>query len=65
MRAYDKERCICDLFLRPDEYDAEERVYAIEEYRARSLDLEKLYSCAKQFGVYEKVKNVFEVLTWN
>ncbi|MCR4562673.1 MAG: type IV toxin-antitoxin system AbiEi family antitoxin domain-containing protein [Bacilli bacterium] len=65
VKAYDKERCICDLFLRPNEYDAEERAYAIDEYRVRFLDLEKLYACAKQLGVYEKVKNVFEVLTWN
>ncbi len=65
VKAYDKERCLCDLFLRPDEYDAEERAYAIGEYRRRFLDLEKLYAYAKQLGVYEKVKSVFEVLTWN
>lgn len=64
VKAYDKERCICDLFLRPGEYDAEGRAYAIEEYRSRFLDLEKLYAYAKQLGVYEKVRNVFELLIW-
>ena len=64
VKAYDKERCICDLFLRPDEYDVEERAFAINEYRARFLNLEKLYAYAKQLNVYREVKNVFEVLAW-
>ena len=65
VKAYDKERCICDLFLRPNEYDAEERAYAIDEYRKHSLDLEKLYTYAKQLGVYGIVRGVFEALAWN
>ena len=65
VRAYDKERCICDLFLHPDEYDSEERAYAIHEYRKRFLNLEKLYSYAKEFGALEKIKGVFELMAWN
>ena len=65
VKAYDRERCICDLFLRPDEYDAEERAFAIGEYKLRFLNLDKLYAYAKQLGVFEKVKNVFEVVVWN
>lgn len=65
VKAYDKERSICDLFMRTDHYDAEDKNYAIREYSRHHLDLEKLYSYAKQLDVYERVRNVFEVISWN
>ncbi len=65
VRAYDKERSVCDLFIRPEHYDAEDRVFAIKEYARRYLNLEKLYMYAKDLGVYEEVKNVFEVFLWS
>jgi predicted transcriptional regulator of viral defense system len=65
VRCYDKERCICDLFIRPDDYDYEDRVYAINEYKSKYLDFKKLYEYARQLGVYQKVQNVFEVIGWN
>ncbi len=65
VKAYDKERSICDLFMRKDHYDAEDMNYAIMEYARHHLDLEKLYSYAKQLNVYGKVKNVFEIISWN
>jgi len=65
VKSYDKERCICDLFINSDKYDYEDRVYAINEYKNNYLDFNKLYSCAKKLGVYDKVKNVFEVIGWN
>ena len=65
VRCYDKERCICDLFIRPDNYDYEDRVYAINTYKNNCLKFDKLYDYAKKLGVYEKVKNVFEVVGWN
>lgn len=64
VRAYDKERCICDLFIRPNHYDYEDRVYAINEYKDKYLDFKKLYDYAKKLGVYEEVSNVFEVIGW-
>jgi len=64
VKSYDMERSICDLFMRKDHYDAEDMNYAIMEYARHHLDLEKLYSYAKQLNVYEKVKNVFEVISW-
>lgn len=64
VRSYDKERCICDLFMRPDYYDYEDRVYAINEYKNKYLDFKKLYDYAKKLGVYEEVSNVFEVIGW-
>lgn len=64
VRSYDKERCICDLFMRPDYYDYEDRVYAINEYKDKYLDFKKLYDYAKKLGVYKEVSNVFDVIGW-
>ena len=61
---YNKERCICDLFIRPNNYDYEDRVYAIEEYKTNYLNFDKLYEYAKLLGVYKIVKSVFEVVGW-
>ena len=65
VRCYDKERCICDLFIRPDNYDYEDRVYAINAYKNDYLNFDKLYEYAKKLGVLDKVKSVFEVVAWN
>lgn len=65
VKSYDRERSICDLFLRTDHYDSEDMNYAIREYTRSYLDFEKLYAYAKHLNVYEKVKNVFEVISWN
>ena len=60
---YDKERSICDLFVYQD-WDYEERNFAIREYAEKYMNFEKLYSYAKKLGVYEKVENVFGVIGW-
>lgn len=65
VKCYDKERTICDLFMRPDNFDSEDRVYAIKKYNQYYLNRAKLYEYAKQLGVYSEVKNVYEVLVWN
>lgn len=65
IRTYDKERCICDLFIRPDFYDFEQRAFAINEYKKNYLNIKKLYEYAKILKVYNEVKNVFEVIGWN
>ncbi len=65
VRCYDKERCICDLFIRADYYDYEDRVYAINEYKNRYLNFDKLYDYAEKLGVIKEVRNVFEVIGWN
>lgn len=65
VRCYDKERCICDLFIRPDNYDYEDRVFAINEYKNNYLNIKKLYEYAKKLKVYDDIKNVFEVIVWN
>ena len=65
VRCYDRERCICDLFIRPDNYDYEERVFAINEYKNNYLNLDKLYDYANKLGILKDVENVFEVIAWN
>lgn len=65
VKSYDKERCICDLFVRQTHYDYEDRVFAINEYKNKYLNLKKLYEYAKVLNVYDEVKNVFEVISWN
>ena len=65
VKCYDKERCICDLFINKEEYDYEDRIYAINEYKSKYLNIKKLYEYAKTLKIYDEVKNVFEVLRWN
>ena len=65
VRCYDKERCICDLFIRTDNYDYEDRVYAINTYKNEYLNFDKLYNYARILCVLDKVKSVFEVVAWN
>lgn len=61
VKAYDKERCICDLFIL-DIYDNEEIRFAINEYRKDKVNYEKLYKYAESLKVLDKVKSIFEVL---
>lgn len=65
VRSYDMERCICDLFIRPDYYEYEDRVFAIREYANNFLNFKKLYDYAKKLNVYDEVRNVFEVIGWS
>lgn len=60
---YDKERAICNLFM-SDFCDEEVKCYAINEYKNNYLNINKLYEYSKKLNIYEKVKNVFEVLLW-
>ena len=61
---YDKERCICNLFLN-NFCDDEVKSFAIREYKNYYLDIIKLYEYAKTLNIYKEVKNVFEVLLWD
>lgn len=63
VKCYDRERCICDLFIYND-FTEEEIAYAINEYVNVYLNYEKIYKYAKILGIYEKIKNVIGVLTW-
>ncbi|HHT55752.1 MAG TPA: type IV toxin-antitoxin system AbiEi family antitoxin domain-containing protein, partial [Acholeplasma sp.] len=58
---YNIERCICDLYLL-DDYDLEQRKYAIDYYITQGINRERLYEYSKIFGIYEKMLGIFEVL---
>ena len=63
-KCYDRERCICDLFIY-DDFSYEQKAYAINEYVNKYLNKEKLYSYARVLGVFDEVFSVFEVIVWN
>lgn len=47
---YNMERCICDLYLL-DDFDLEQRKFAIDYYVSQGINREKLYKYSKTFGI--------------
>lgn len=62
VKCYNKERCICDLFINEDAYDKEDRKYAIKEYFNNYCKMDVLLKYSKKLNVYEKIKNVIEII---
>lgn len=60
VKCYNRERCICDLFVRSNIYTIEDKAYAITTYKKKYLNLEKLYEYATELGVLDLVKKEFE-----
>lgn len=61
VKSYNKERCICNLFISSN-YDTDEIKFAIDIFRKSKIDYEKLYTYAKALNVYDEVHNIFEVI---
>lgn len=61
VKTYDKERCICNLFLF-DNFDNEEKSFAVKAYKACGIDYDKLFEYADKLGVYTQIKSIFEVI---
>lgn len=59
-RCYDMERCICDLFIY-DDIKSEIKREAIQNYRKKHLNKEKLYDYGKKLGIYDKLSLVFDL----
>ena len=56
VRAYDKERCICDIIRSKGRMDSEQVKKTIKQYmRSRDKDIAKLSDYAKRMGISEKV----------
>lgn len=56
VRAYDKERCICDIIRSKGRMDSEQVKKTIKQYmRSRDKDIAKLYDYAKRMRISEKV----------
>ncbi len=63
VKSYSIERCICDLFYY-DDFDIEDKSYAIKAIDKNKINYDKLFSYAKIMRVLPQVKSVFEVISW-
>ena len=65
VRVYDVERSICDIIKNKNKLDLELFNKAIRNYYySKNKNIIRLYDYAEKLGIYEKVRNTFEVLTW-
>lgn len=62
VRAYDPERCICDVIRDKDNIDKQIYVQAIQEYFKNKCNPRKIIKYAKEFNIESKVRNYMEVL---
>ena len=62
VRAYDKERCICDIIRSKKRMDSELVKYSVREYvKRKDKDLIKLSKYADAMGIKDEVMNYVEV----
>ena len=62
VRAYDIERCICDIIRSKNRMDSEHVKYSIREYiKRKDKDLVKLSNYAKKMGIKDEVMNYVEM----
>lgn len=65
IRVYDLDKTICDIIKNKKKIDAEIFNKAIREYfYSKKKNTLKLYEYAKMMGIYDKVRDTFEVLQW-
>ncbi len=62
VRAYDPERCICDMIRDKDSVDKQIYIQAIQEYFRSNCNPRKVIRYAKEFNIESKVRNYMEVL---
>lgn len=62
VRAYDKERCICDIIRSKGRMDPEQVKKTIKKYiKSKDKDIVKLSKYAKKMGISDKVMNYVEL----
>lgn len=62
VKAYDMERCICDIIRSKNRMDSEHVKYSIREYiKRKDKDITKLSQYAEKMGIKEEVMNYLEV----
>ena len=62
IRAYDMERCICDIIKSKNRMDSELVKYSIKKYiKRKDKDLVKLSQYAEKLGIKDKVMDYLEV----
>ena len=62
VRAYDLERCICDLIKDKTSIETETYVAALKKYFAENCNADRILAYAKRMRVNEKVRMYMEVL---
>lgn len=62
VKSYDIERCLCDLFLYRDDFDAEERSYVVKNIDKTKIDIEKLLLHAEELKVLREIKTALEII---
>lgn len=62
VRAYSKERCICELIKKPNSVDKQIYIQAIRQYFKEMQSFRKLLTVAKAFGVEKQIHKYLEVL---
>lgn len=60
VKCYDRERCLCDLFLYDFTY-LEEKQFALQAYFDNKPVIDKLYRYAKELGVEREIKTLLEI----
>lgn len=63
VKAYDRERTICDLIKRRGEYDGETFVKAVKAYAGDHPDQIKLFRYAREMKIENKVFEIMEIIT--
>ena len=63
VRAYDRERTICDLIKHRDKYDGETFVKAIKAYTSDHPDQRELFQYAREMKIESKVFGIMAVIT--
>ena len=64
MRAYDIERCLCDLIRDKKSVDTQIYAQAIKEYFSGKFNARKIIKYARAFNIETKVRTYMEVLQW-
>lgn len=62
MRAYDIERCLCDLIRDKKSVDTQIYAQAIKEYFSGKFNARKIIKYARAFNIETKVRTYMEVL---
>ena len=62
VRAYDPERCICDMIKDKEHVDKQIFIQAMQEYFKSKCNPRKVLKYAKEFNIEAKVHNYMEVL---
>ena len=62
MKAYDLERCICDLIRNKKNIDVQIYTQTLKEYFCRQCNPRKIIKYARKFNLEQKVRTYMEVL---